>query len=94
MSEEATGCLITVVIIGVVVWNWDDIASKFSESFHDEIESVKETMTDCDELREEIRIAQRCMGHANCMLTKDELIQDDENGRDWFQYCFEEHGTP
>lgn len=48
----------------------------------------------CEELREEIGITQRCMSSSNCMLTKDELIQDDKNVRDWFHYCSDEHGDP
>ena len=93
-EPASAGCLIMVVIVVAVIWNWDDISSKFSKVFHDEIQSVKKAMADCDDLREEIHITQRCMSSANCMLTKDELIQDDENVRDWFHYCSDEHGDP
>jgi len=83
-----------VIVIGFVVWFWDDISSKFSEQFRDEIESVKEAMTDCDELREELRDTKRCLSNSNCTLTKDELLQYEEDELNWYRYCFDEHGSP
>lgn len=94
MSEEASGCLIMVVAVGAIVWFWDDIVSSFSEEFPDVIESVNEKMTDCDELRDEIRGTERCLGIPNCTLTKDEVLQNDKNVRNWFHYCSEEYGSP
>ena len=88
--ETFTGCLIVVVVIGAVVWFWDDIIPTVTEPFRDEIESVKEAMTDCDELREEINNTKRCLNIRNCTLTKDELIQYEEDELDWYRYCFEQ----
>ena len=94
MNEDAGGCLIALIAIGAIIWFWDDIVSSFSEEFPDVIESVNEKMTDCDELRDEIKETKRCLNVSNCTLTKDELNQHDKNGADWWQYCFDEHGYP
>jgi hypothetical protein len=92
MNDESIGCLIMVVILGLVVWFWGDIISGVSEEFRDEIESVKEAMTDCEELYEEISDTKRCLNISNCTLTKDELIEYDENAVDWYRYCADDYG--
>ena len=92
--ETFTGCLITVVIFGAGVWFWDDIISAVTEPFSDEIEEIKEAMTDCDELREEINNTKRCLRIPNCTLTRDELIQYEEDELNWYRYCFDGDGLP
>ena len=87
---EPGGCIIAVVFIGAVVLLWDDISERFAEPIKD----VKEAMTDCDELREELRNTKRCLSISNCTLTKDELIQYEEDELNWYRYCFDEHGSP
>ena len=78
---------VVIGVVYVVITNWGEIVSAVTEPFRDEVEAVKEAMTDCGELKEKIDNTERCLSVPNCMLTKNELTQYDENKLEWYRYC-------